>query len=687
MNHIFLRRQNKAVVSTGLGTQSLAHAATLQKEIEQLGFLFTLPMLQALQSCPITEMTEFQFVLLKTLRERVGSHRSFHPLYPDFPTQVMALPDAELYLNAVIHYWTDGQYFPAVAPSLRPALATRSPTTAIDFGSKEEFEAIFTRLAGARSSLSIQDREDITWFIKQYRDSIFRLMPASLPIKENATFVCAELLKHTSNGSAFVAEQLKTATDILRLAAAWSDGDISLATPCKFVKFKRSLRKFMLGALEACGARQEDMQRHPEEWKRLGEVLHPGDYAHAFPLAYGAFSTLRQGAHIQSFNSRVEAKIVNGDTVSALALLEKRPGELVRRVSTLLRMNSNSTYVLTQLRNVANQVATPVLLQALVRFKRSARHGELRMFFPKGEVAKIFAYKEERTDLPIEMECQAAHILESVLIERFAALPNLGSCYIDPRMKDFLVPFSQRSAAKALRTLVRGSKLPLPESRFLRLFLWWKNGAGRTDIDLSVAVYREDFSYLDTLAYYNLKGYGCYHSGDVVDAPNGAAEFIDLDAESIRAAGGRYVIASLNSFTSQAFCDLPECFAGWMARTCANSGEIFEPRTVQDKVDLSAKARMCLPVIFDLVGKKVIWADIALSTFPSWNNVRNNLSGVSLMLRSMVQINKPNLYELFELHVKARGTQVETQTQANTVFALDAGIGPYDLDVIRADFL
>ncbi len=42
------------------------------------------------------------------------------------------------------------------------------------------------------------------------------------------------------------------------------------------------------------------------------------------------------------------------------------------------------------------------------------------------------------------------------------------------------------------------------------------------------------------------------------------------------------------SYTNQPYCDLPECFAGWMARTAPQSGEIYEPRTVQDKLDISA---------------------------------------------------------------------------------------------------
>ena len=44
----------------------------------------------------------------------------------------------------------------------------------------------------------------------------------------------------------------------------------------------------------------------------------------------------------------------------------------------------------------------------------------------------------------------------------------------------------------------------------------------------------------------------------------------------------RYVVTSINSFTEQPYCDLPECFAGWMARADTASGEVFEPRSVFD---------------------------------------------------------------------------------------------------------
>ena len=333
-------------------------------------------------------------------------------------------------------------------------------------------------------------------------------------------------------------------------------------------------------------------------------------------------------------------------------------------------------------------MATPVLLQVLTHFQHRAEPPALRTFVPKGNVGRLFATERPLPPLPAGLSTELAAVAERTLLTRFAGLPPLGPCYLDPRLRNYLVPFSQRSAAKALRTLVRGSRLPLPDCTTLRFFVWWKNGHSRVDIDLSAAMYDAEYQYIDTLAYYNLRNLGAHHSGDIVNAPQGAAEFIDVSLDRCLPLRVRFVVMCISSYTEQPYCDLPECFAGWMARQQPASGEIFEPRTVVDKVDIAANTRCCLPAIFDLDRHEVVWADIALKGNPRFpNNVHNNLSGVSLMLRAMTQMRKTDLHTLFGLHIRARGEAVATLAAAQTVFAVDQGLTPFDLDRIAAEFM
>ena len=108
--------------------------------------------------------------------------------------------------------------------------------------------------------------------------------------------------------------------------------------------------------------------------------------------------------------------------------------------------------------------------------------------------------------------------------------------------------------------------------------------------------------------------------------------------------------------------------------------EIFEPKTVMDKVDVASDTQMCLPAVFDLVNREVIWADIALTGNPRWvSNVAGNLRGVSLMLRAITGLRKTDLYTLFALHARARGEVVTSPEKAQTVFAVDRGVTPFDL--------
>lgn len=687
MNGIFLRRCRKFAVSPGEGGASLAQVAMVQKETEQLGFVLSEALAERLLTLSPEQLARVLRDLRRHLAPMTGAHREHRPLFPDFPAGSLALDEAQLYQRAVLHYLTL-QRLRLQDPSLpAPLLHHRQPLE-IDLGTQEEFERLCTRLAASRTSLSADDKADLQWFVRQYRDKVLDLLPEEIPFKENLALIAAWLLRFVPGERAerFVDQRIGTATDVLRLAVALCDGDVSLAEPCRFKGFKRRERRRLLALLEACGDPTEDMRRWPERWKRLGEGLHPGDYRSQCPRTWQAFQVLREGLPFSGFNGQVERDLETGRVEAASQRLATRPGEMARRLDHLLRTSPQPDAVLKQFAEVAQQVATPVLLQALAQFEHRGQ-APLRTFFPKGDAARAWTLPDRRAPIAPEHLADAIALIRATLVARFASRPPLGRCYLAPELADRVVPLAQRSASRSLRTLVRGSRMPLPESRYIRLFLWWTNGHSRTDIDLSTAFFDGDFVYRDLVAYYNLRGYGGHHSGDIVDAPQGAAEFIDLDLQLLRDKGLRFVVPCVNSYTNQPYCDLPECFAGWMARSDVDSGEAFEARTVEDRLDLSANQQTCLPFIIDLEQRCILWTDIGLGGYPRWNNVANNLSGISLMLRAMTSLAAPDLHTLFALHAEARGSRVDRPEQADTLFGLREGITPFDTDRIRAEFL
>lgn len=686
---LFLRRATKVHVPVGSGGATRAQVASAIQEIAAFHCILSESVIERIGMLSADELARWLRDMLGVLRRRVGAHVQHQPFYPGFPEQVLKASKAELYLTAVMHYLTLRR-LPAHEHARPPLLEGKLVPWLIELGRVAEFESLLAPLVSSRTSLSEVDAADVAWFIRQYRGDVFRLLPGDVPFREIRALVGGALVQHVAGDARvdeFLDRNVETATDALRLAVALSGGDVSLTTATtRFAPMKRGVRCLLLRLLDRAPNAVEDVMRHAERWKRLAEVLHPGDYADKYPRALAAITAARRNDAPASFGSRVETLLAQRHIAALTPLLQQRPGEFARRLDVTLRRSTEPGAVLDAFETVAAQASTPILLQVLAQ-ARAPRPLPLRAFTPKGALAKVYGIQDRREPLAPEVLARAARICQDALVKRFASLPPLGRCFVDPALRDYIVPLAQRAASKSLRTLVRGSRLPLPDTRFIRLFLWWKNGRARTDIDLSAAFFDANFVFMQTVAYYNLKGFGGYHSGDIVDAPQGASEFIDLDIDALVEKGIRYVVTSINSYTRQPYCDLPECFAGWMARADLASGEVYEPRTVVDRIDIASDTQICLPFVMDLQERRVLWADLGLTSTPRWNNVRNNLSGVSLMLRALVHTPRPDLETLFDLHVRARGERVETPQQAETVFAPHQGITPFDVDVIRSRFL
>jgi len=309
----------------------------------------------------------------------------------------------------------------------------------------------------------------------------------------------------------------------------------------------------------------------------------------------------------------------------------------------------------------------------------------------------LFVVDNEAGVISTEVAKAVTTTCETALKERFKSFPQLGKVYVDPELKKQNTPFAQRSASKALASVARGSRFSVEEEKdTVRLFLWWnENGkdkdgkqytSGRVDIDLSCVLMDKDYKQLDICSYYNLRGESMTHSGDIVTAPKGACEFIDIDLKKL-SPDVRYVVMTISSYTQQKYCDLPECFAGWMMRDKPQSGKTFDARTVKNKVDLTSDATQMMPAIFDTQTREFIWADIAVKTGYGVNNVANNLSGIGYNVKAITNLIKPNLYDLFMLHAQARGEVVSSKEEANTVFSLHEGVTPYMFDTIAGEFM
>ncbi len=704
-NEILLRRKNKIIVKSGneLASKS-GYIATIMRNIESLGFTFSEELIDALNTLSKGSLNNFYLELVPILKNMVGADVVYKPMYPNFPDSVMKADKAELYLNSIIHYLTYGTVYPAQDKEERLPLFERTDARVIGLGTDDDLKEIFYNLCNSMTSISDTDKDDIKYiFSNMHYD-----FPEEIPLKENAALIGKIYLESYPLAKASdIQKYFKTATDVLRLITAMSDGDISLAQNSRFRSFKRSERRLLLELLENCTDIEKDMLRYKNRWIRVGERLHPGEYSKGrYGRAITAFDKLRNDVKINTFESRVISAVNNEDYKSAIILLKTRPGEFARKLDWILRITNDKDYVIGAFADVAYNVSSTVLLQVKEHFKYRNSSADIRVFFPKGSLARCHSIQNMLPDIE-EKYCDAVvKICEDALIKIYEKRDSLGKVYLPETFKSYVVPFSQRSASKALKTIVRGSKLSIDsDTKVLRGFIWWTNYYNHianfehiVDIDLSAAIFDDNWQFMEHVSYTRLRSekLNVCHSGDITNGGpvdgEGVSEFLDVDIEAVVKNGGRYVVYQVYSYSYQQFSELTHVMFGWMGRQDFASGEIYEPKTVFQKFDLTSQSVVCIPVIFDCVERSIIWCDMNLSLNSSMNhnggnNLESNLSGVAAVCYSMVNMKKPNLYDLIELHIRARGERTYNKEEADVIFDIDDGTTPFDTEVFMGEFL
>lgn len=113
---------------------------------------------------------------------------------------------------------------------------------------------------------------------------------------------------------------------------------------------------------------------------------------------------------------------------------------------------------------------------------------------------------------------QVGNTILSVMRQRVAQLPPLGKVWIDERLKQVPVPFAMRSVNTAVKTYVRGTRIPFrADAAVVRAFIHWYDEKGQEDLDLSAGLYDASLKQIGHISFTNLKEdrFNCCHSGDI----------------------------------------------------------------------------------------------------------------------------------------------------------------------------
>lgn len=661
------------------------------------------------------EMASYCEAIIQAYDSRIA-YRFYKPFYAGFPNEVMQADEATLVINAILHYVSGGAIVPntnfahdVVAPVSqlfdRVINITNDKLCVLQPCTMEDFYVLCNNMMTSRTSISAYDKDILNTLI----DCDCSRVPADMPHKENKAVVIAALLRKNVFEHPLY-NQTNSATDVLRIATALSDGDVSLKENTYYISFPRPIRKWMMDTLECIpGNIAEDMMKYRERWLRIGERLHP----RAFPVdeyerTIDAFDVLRNNEKaIVSYSSKVARAFEEHRFDAIIPLLTKKPGTFARELHHLFRAFPDKHYeIAVGFASVSNRVSTTVLMQIRSYYKNKCFLSDVGVYFPKGNTQRIFV----KTDLPVV--AINSEICNLIIIacdnglmaqyrDRYANETNEETkVYIEPALKNCLLPTSMRSAGKSMRVIPRGSRLPWDGSRYLRAFIHWMNNECRVDVDLSVVFLDDEYNVVDRVYYHNLRNCCSVHSGDFVDAPKpGACEFIDVDLEAAAAANYRYVVVTVHSFTSDTFKDIPDCYVGYLSITeeeynTKGNKRVFLPENVRNVLDLSSTATHVVVCAIDTARKDLIWCDVAgddekVLSFEAPNNVDVTKESIAYIIQSVVEQSRGNMYTLAKMTAEAkRHIIVNTPEEADVLYLVESAeiegktvISAFDNDV------
>jgi hypothetical protein len=666
---LVIRHTRRLPRPTGPAGEGAVAARQFDAALMSVGFKLSAELLARLSGLSEGTVVDTAVRTLGAVREMVGDHVEHNVYFVDFPANV---PDTyDFWMRCIAEALADKSARASVVEQLSEGVvdlltlpsygryqhpytemlghheeliaAAGDRMTVLHLGGDAEAEVtdLYLALAGSGTPLGEDALRDLEVLGEV---CVAGPQPERIPVRENRAVVNRARLRAGSP------PLLDTVTDVLRLACALSDGDVTLLEPTRFRGLSRPLRRALLAGLDAvvaaAPAKLADVHAHREDFKRLGERLHPHEYPQ-WPHAAEVFAVARGERRARSFDSQVEALLGAQDVIGAVELLKSAPGRLFRTLDRLLRAavtQEERDAVVSAVEEVAPRVAGRVVLSVREHLhNRAEKSGARRVFLNR--LGRAWVTEDDRPPLP---PATRAGLLAALDAEVRRRMPAAGHLLIDPAVLDVALPLSGKAVSTGLGVLPRGSVSPV-DGELLRFFVYWKERRTRTDYDLSGLMLDADYRTVSWLSYTNLGELEGEHSGDITEAPDGASEFINLRLGAVR---GTFIVPQVNLYSGEGFEEVEESFFGFMLREGEQQGRPFEPRTVRMKSELRGPGRVALPLVFQRGedGRwRAKWLHLYLKGHPAANRVEGNRVSVATLLRGIVEREQLTVRYLAEL--------------------------------------
>ena len=568
----FMRRGLFVARPTAASPSNRIVATTAAIELLNLGFIANPEQLQQL---PVEELKQ----LIATAAQLIGADRTWVPMYPGFPEQVMNISDGAVFFNAITHYLTLRQWRPDEHSKLKTAsprvLALVTPDTLMLVNEWEKARA-----------LSEADREfvhDLAEYLDTDTAALFQA--ATFRNGENFATALWDVWYATGgNQDATLSAGLDSARnvdDVLRtvLTVFVDDSErardllCSAEHPVNITPIPRRHRVAIITALARFSNDFNlDLLAHRcHLWRRLMRRIHPFDVT-GHQAAQHQLDVIHGNSNYRTLNSRIETALETSDVVEAVRLLEHTPGNFVRRLDHLMRLATSSRTKdwekkARAIENTARKVLSNVSLTTLISAYNGLQNRDSRVVVTRvgGHSNKLRERVITKVDAKLLGNVTTA-LLDGMVARLatapppIAPVPVVGDAPVELVRRDassglrhascgqhlpaqdrditdvirMFVPWFGNDIYPKLRHISRGERLPLPDKDTTDIIRMFVHGFGH-DICLGVVFTDTHFQHIiGSLDYTNIIRNPMHdfvtHSGDITNAStqDGMCEFIDI---------------------------------------------------------------------------------------------------------------------------------------------------------------
>ena len=593
--------------------------------------------------------------------------------YKGFPQSVLKLTPMELLVDQLVSYldtyglgnWDKAQHSRLEEDLERVAFHERTEIKKFECITEESAVQL---LAGYVEDLLQATRplnNDMYRFVLSYiRD--YKYVPQNIKSKNTAIKLLIDTRDTFYTNFIGLADVLKVAETIQYQDDVnnwhWGAKKHSL----KKLNLKNQDRKFISKLINlTCKGDEIDVFEKTQDWCGLLHHIHFKPTTEAAQIFVNNIRN-KSGRSIYSFTQQL---VNDGAPSLAPALLasSKGSGAVLRNLDYYISRCPNRESIDAVLKTAASD--NPIInLQLYIKYKQYDPNKINRTFtFTKNNMNKVHVETEEEViKRKSILNFEQTMALKDTVYNNLKNIYHntLGKVYIDESFKNMALALNQSTGNFDFGTMTTGSIIDIPKNKKIRCFTYWEKV---NDIDLSCMGINGNGSTVEFSwrSMCDKQSSAICYSGDQTSGYNGGSEYFDIDIDAVR---NQYPDLKYIIFNNNVFSGIPFgkciCRAGYMMRDKVNSGEVFEPKTVQTAYTINCDSTYAHLFALDISNKKIIWLNQSVNSM-----ARVGAEAPFKYLTKFFNITKIiNVYDLF----KMKATEiVDDPCQADIVVSDD----------------